>query len=164
MATRGVFTEYIHDRYRLKMKENQEKYERIMKDILQTQLGFDTIKQKVDEFLQDEYVYRHKSNVFYLHVDVGELFKNAGGFWVYNKDKKIIDFNISRNSIRTLTPTVDLYENFFQNCPILQAWIHEYLSVWFDGCKIYSPHCRWYESSGNLEVWIPIDIINPAIC
>jgi hypothetical protein len=157
---KGIFTKYIHDTCTMKMDNNELIYKTIIKHLLETQLSFDKVKNSVDEYLADEHKIKNLSGYpLYLRLDLGELFNYGKDLWVKDKKSQIIDFTLTRHNIHNVSKQTELFEEFFQNCPIIQEWLDKNIKVWFDGCKVHNPHCRWYESSEHVELWFSIDIL-----
>lgn len=152
-SSKGVFTKYILEKLQIEKNKMYRIYQNIITNILANQLNFSIVKSSVDKYLCESII-KSKFNMIYLKLDLGELFDK--NLWVFDMNNNIIDFNLKRYNIRTDSQQTKLFEEYFTNCPIIKNYIDNYIKYWFDGCEIGTPHCRWYEPSDNLELWISI--------
>ena len=159
---KGVLSRYIQMKHDEILRKNKERYEEIMRRLIKDQLNFDAVFDKVKKMMDDYNKQLSNSVGVYLTLDVGELFQvgSEEGLWLVGKDGYVVNFANSRDYIREYNKTPDgkkalsqVFQSFFENCPILEEWKRDCLCVWFGSAKYISEGtCYWYEKSGNLEI------------
>jgi hypothetical protein len=158
---KGVFTECILSYFKGKMETKKAMYEKTMNEIFDPANTFYKIKDRVDKYLADsERTLKYKQYEFYVNVDLGELWKvgKEHHIWFHTDKGKLIDFSISREEIRNKQSDIlELYDAHFVESPFVKKWLCEVQS-WFEGGVVGKPQCRWYETSGNTELWVQIQM------
>lgn len=159
---KGVLSRYIQTKHDEILCKNKERYEEIMRRLIKDQLNFDAVFHRVKKMMDDYNKQLSNSVGVYLSLDVGELFQvgSEEGLLLIGKDGYVVNFANPRDYIREYNKTPDgkkalsqVFQLFFENCPILEEWKRDCLRVWFDSANhIGEGSCYWYEKSGNLEI------------
>lgn len=158
-------TERIQAAYK-SMREGMEwKYADILNSAILTQLSDDNIIKVVEKEIENCKNW-YKSVHIYLKLDLGELFRvgKEEGLWINNPSGHYrVDFGLDRDRIREgRTPDskgelAKVYEETIKQTKLVKDFM-EHLYEIFPDATVYPGHCRWYESSGNVEFWIGIEV------
>jgi len=156
-------TKRIQDAYQ-SMREGMEwRYADILNNAIITQLSDDNIIKVVEKEIENCKNW-HKTVNLYLKLDLGELFRvgKEEGLWIYDTTGKyIINFNLPRNKFREVrmagVELANVFEETLNKSKLIKDFM-EHLKTLFPDANIYTGHCRWYESSGNPEYCISIEI------
>lgn len=157
---KGVLASYIRTQHKTKMDAKQAIYDSIMTKLFDSAHTFERAKAAIDAYLDNEQRIKCRHEL-YLTVDLGELW-DAGKtqqLWFHDESGKLIDFSEPCEKIRQYPHDVQaVYDTHFTNSLYVKRWISD-LQSWFDGCgTVGRPHCRWFEPSGHVELWVSIKV------
>lgn len=129
----GIFFKFCQNTHMNIIQHKKKRYTEIITKLLSEQLTFDICSEIVKNKMCEDFcnVAGYATIVFYL--DCSELLKLGieEKIWIRENDKLVLDLTNGLGHLSHSNKNI----TYFENCPVLNAWLENNLNLWFSPVK-----------------------------